>query len=311
MLDGLLTLCHEHMLQFELCIFLVATFFAYIKGVNGALKFFRTILCIAGFVVAWKWFCDVKFMYLFVTIVINFAGIILGNALSEQTTFREKRDMMIFQFIVVVGMMFLNRGLAPRVYDYANVLSFVEEYNMACKLRYTGQIDRNAKTPIKVYIMTQESGNNGKSEDRTIEKFSTKDGSYLVILNYDEEGLRSTGYSINVFWWYSLRNLSSFKYNVTKLMQEGELATNLDTIVEYAAATVGCGEMPIIDGDILRAERDMWDYSSDWDDEDYDESYDDGVHWVDDYYRSDGTHVDGYWRTDPDDDLTNNFSYSP
>lgn len=34
------------------------------------------------------------------------------------------------------------------------------------------------------------------------------------------------------------------------------------------------------------------------------------VHWVNEYDRSDGTHVDGYWRTDPDDDLTNNFSYS-
>jgi len=33
-----------------------------------------------------------------------------------------------------------------------------------------------------------------------------------------------------------------------------------------------------------------------------------GVHWVNGYYRSDGTYVNGYWRTNPDGDPSNNFN---
>ena len=31
--------------------------------------------------------------------------------------------------------------------------------------------------------------------------------------------------------------------------------------------------------------------------------------WVNGYYKKNGTYVQGYWRSDPDSDPTNNFNY--
>lgn len=66
-----------------------------------------------------------------------------------------------------------------------------------------------------------------------------------------------------------------------------------------------------------------YDDSGDYDEYDDSGDYDDDnihhvdAHWVDGYERSDGTEVDGYWRggedgydrSDPDDDLSNNLDY--
>ncbi|MFJ8264770.1 hypothetical protein [Peribacillus asahii] len=50
-------------------------------------------------------------------------------------------------------------------------------------------------------------------------------------------------------------------------------------------------------------------YEEDYYEEDYyDYDEDPGVHWVDDYERSDGTEVDGHWRSNPDGDPYNNLN---
>jgi len=45
--------------------------------------------------------------------------------------------------------------------------------------------------------------------------------------------------------------------------------------------------------------------------EDTDSSESTGTHWVDSYYRDDGTFVEGYERSNPDGDLSNNLNYNP
>ncbi|MED4403718.1 hypothetical protein [Metabacillus fastidiosus] len=44
-----------------------------------------------------------------------------------------------------------------------------------------------------------------------------------------------------------------------------------------------------------------------YEEDDYYED-DPGVHWVDEYERSDGTEVDGHWRSNPDDSPYNNLN---
>jgi len=52
---------------------------------------------------------------------------------------------------------------------------------------------------------------------------------------------------------------------------------------------------------------------NDYEDEDffYEDSNSPGTHWVDGYYRDDGTYVEGYERSNPDGDLSNNLNYNP
>ena len=73
-------------------------------------------------------------------------------------------------------------------------------------------------------------------------------------------------------------------------MNQKGLEGNEKEIVSYIQASVGTHDQEMFDNDDTGVS-------------------DPGVHGVDGYTRQDGTQVDGYLRTSPDGDPTNNFSY--
>ena len=59
----------------------------------------------------------------------------------------------------------------------------------------------------------------------------------------------------------------------------------------------------------IRVHEDEEGYEEDPYEEEQDDYVHPGYHYVDDYYRSDGTHVDGHWRSNPNEHEWDNINY--
>lgn len=201
-------------------------------------------------------------------------------------------DVLWLPLLCIVGALYLNRGIITRVYDTAGELSFVERYNINHQLKYDGNAGKLSGNDIPLYIMTRNLGESGKKEQKIIDKVRNQDAHYMVCLNYDEEGnYLKTGYIYRMPPRVEVNELKKSMDKITeRIIKDGPVKS-----VKYIAQ---CVQESIFDNDYSYALED-----------DGDGSDDPGVHWVNDYYRQDGTHVDGYLRTDPDGDPTNNFSY--
>lgn len=270
------------MLEFLLVVFIVTFIVSIlkIKLPDRLLKILIIGICILCFV----WLFQLKFMLIIATI----AMIFLGTLFDEVRSFQDFKSTLTVVIPAVLIVLFLNRGIITRVYDPANVLSPIEEYNLNHELKYYGEIDGISKTDVRIYLVTQNLDGDMEKEENTKKKIRKKENYVMICLNYDEDGnYLATGYKYDLFWFYNIGNIEFMTSRVTELMKTDGLSGNIEYIKQCVAATLG--ETEYFEG------------------EDYED--DPGVHWVDEYYRDDGTHVDGYWRTDPDGDVTNNFSY--
>lgn len=197
-------------------------------------------------------------------------------------------------FLPIIILAFLmNRGFITRVYDPAHVLSFVEEYNINQTLKYEGRLESTTNCDHnEVYLITQNLDGNFKKENKYINKLKEKaeySNYYIVKLNYDKEkNFIGCGYDYS-FQWDSARGSDSGCEIIAKEINKHGVALSAGKITQVVDACISSYSSPF---------------------EDMDEGDEDpGVHWVNGYDRSDGTHVDGYLRTNPDGDPTNNFSY--
>lgn len=226
------------------------------------------------------------------------------------TVRRKKADrkMFLICFCYLAILLFLNRGILTRVIDAAHTINFWDQYNINYQLRYANNRGLFQEKPdYKLYVITLDDNASEEERDKVIYKVKKKAGFedyMIVILNYDEKELVSTGYSYSVDRQY----ISDWTYArdcVVKWIQKGSVNTNLCKYIDKRN----------------KEEEEYWvsgeDGSSRGSDEFDPEQWDDdsdsnfpGAHWVDGYDRADGTHVDGYYRTNPDDDVTNNFNYS-
>lgn len=235
------------------------------------------------------WLLQLKFM-LIITVFVMY---VMGCAFSVAQDFASFKTTFFIFLIVGAVLLVFNRGLVTRIYDPADVLSVKEEFMLNQQIRYEGKMDGASATKAKLFIVTNHI--DGKCEEKTkeiLKKLNRKENIFIIVLNYDDEGnFVRTGYQYSLYWFYTVSGLDEMQARISKIMVEDGLNGNIDKISNCIAVTFG--------------EIDYFD--------DYDDDFDapsPGVHWVDDYYRSDGTHVDGHWRTNPDGDPTNNFSYN-
>ena len=204
--------------------------------------------------------------------------------------------MGLLYILPVIAFTFLiNRGFTTRVYDISGVLSFAEEYNINQNLKYNGRLDSTTNSDHNnVYMIAARIGEDKDKLEKYKDKFKKKaeySNYYIVILWYDEDGEFShSGYSYS-FLWDTMNYADSVTSYIDKVVDSDGLEKSVEDITENIDKAISTYENPFEDNGWGEDASDL------------------GVHWVDGYTRGDGTEVDGYLRTDPDGDVTNNFSY--
>ena len=245
------------------------------------------VLCIAFLFYSGILIFQLKFMQIITSLVMIFLGYLIGSTIKR---------FNIVLFLIAAGIfavaLLFNGGLTKRIYDEAGILSFADEYNVNHNLKYTQKLSiPDSYSEVKVYIMTQKIDGDMKKENKVKEKFKHKDNVFMIFLNYDEDNnYVGTGYYYNAVWWFTFNDDKKALANVTSCMNQKGLVGNEKELVSYIQASVGTHDQEMFDNDDPGTS-------------------DPGVHGVDGYTRQDGTQVDGYLRTNPDGDPTNNFSY--
>lgn len=278
------------MLQLELTILVVASILGIINEKNRIGNFLKAIGCVICLILFVFWFRHGRIMPIITTIALIFIGLIIGECIKT----KEFSVILIFLLFALV-VLYLNRGIFTRFYDPSGQFSFVERYNMNYQLRYEGNLPEG----IKLYILTQNLDGNMIKENKIIEKLNKKIEYYLVCMNYDQEGnYIGTGYSYKSPYTYESLpgSLRPYESRITAKVQTDKMSEAIQYIKKCVSNTFDDGYYDLDD--------EYYGYEND-----YSDNSDPGVHWVDEYDRQDGTHVDGYLRTDPDGDPTNNFSY--
>lgn len=274
------------MTKLHILIFLVTLILGFITDSISEAKLNISCLFLLGICICWL--IQLKIM-LIITLIVLYG---LGYALRQSKDIKSLKTTLCTSLIILAVLIMLNRGVVTRIYDRAGVLSIRDEIMLNQQIRYDGKIDGVSGTKVKLYIATNTTdGIKDEKLYKIVEKVHKRDNTFVIVLCYDVDGnFLRTGYSYSLDWFYEVSGIDTMRDKISKIMIEEGLSGNIDKISDCVAATLG--EIEYFDDD---------------------EYYDDlapGVHWVDGYYRSDGTYVDGYWRTDPDGDPTNNFSYN-
>ena len=238
---------------------------------------------------------DGKISLVVTTIIIGLMGATVAITLDEHNY-----TAILIKLAVVGIVIIYNGGLfSKRIYDNAKCLSFIDEYDFNASLNSIGRKDDDTD----YYIVTEFQGEAEIEKLKQFnEKLKAKGRYFLLVLYYDESGnIVDSAYAYQL---KSAPDLICEKENENGEVEEEQLFE----VIEKRVQEKGIENCSMFIPNSMLA--------SVYDDVSYDEEgelwFDDGevgVHWVNDYYRADGTHVDGYWRTNPDGDPTNNFSY--
>ena len=233
----------------------------------------KEVLRLAFIIIIVKCFLDGRIALLILNIVICF----FRNSVWEN--FQERKYKVVLKyFILVMLLLFINRGVGNRVYDEAGVLSPLQEYELNSNLsRQHSLITKGTK----FYIIT-------KSPDTDMKQFNKKIRNkyfYTLILCYDNNGkyyrskvIKRTQYGAD-----------DIEIDITEKMTKDGLRACLDSAPEMMNWALYGFESPFEGDD---------DYYAD----------SPGTHWVNGYDRSDGTHVNGYERSNPDGNPYNNLN---
>lgn len=279
------------MLQFELTVLIVACILGIMDTNNRIVNILKNIgimICLVLFII---FFQRGELMPIITAVIMIFFGNIISSSIRDG-----EWDVILKSLPFIVGMLYLNRGIITRVYDSAGQFSFVERYNMNYQLKYDGYFGDE----VRLYIVTQNIYGNMKKENKVKEKIRKKSDYYVISMNYDQEGnYLATGYMYDICYTHDEK--ANNPKLVAKMISKKIKSDGMSGIVSYITE---CVEDSLYGHYGELADE----YDRDYEDEPY--SDDPDVHWVDGYDRQDGTHVDGYLRTDPDGDPTNNFSYS-
>ncbi len=220
-----------------------------VLAVAAIIAFFKVkipdIVLVVGFIAMiilfGKWLWDFEPMRI-ITII---AMMVLGSGLGDYLKTGEREGFWTALVLVVI-VLFVNRGFVTRVYDPAHRLSFAEQYNVNQILRYDGKIE-DGRLPI--YIITQNSDGDKKREDRIKEKIKRKNDDYfMVFLNYDSFGnYTGTGYSYSLPAWREMGDIEEVQARISERMRKGGLTGNVEYIIECVDAEVHYYENPFED----------------------------------------------------------------
>lgn len=219
-----------------------------------------------------KCFLDLRIKLIFISLAIIGSGLLVGKSLRKH----EHSNTFTYCLIIII-LLFVNRGIGDRIYDEASVISFMQDYNLNSNLVHESKFTDHK---VNLYVVTSKTN---KDIKKIIKKIKKKKYYYIVILYFDNRGSYvESKYSYRTFWGAD---------DVTSEIDE---KVNNDGIKKCLAS------VPELMRDAIAGPPDDMDSGDD----------DVGTHWVDDYYRSDGTHVDGYERSNPDGNPNNNLGSS-